>query len=131
MPSIIKEKDKPTSIAFDEANAEMPYVILDVNGNKRARFAESATAEAFIAEINAPEPALMQEDMDGTDVAHDQEDREQQEDNDMPRGIPNKRKAQIKDKVRKTVKKAVKKRAAAAKESVKKVMKRRKAARGK
>jgi len=122
MPSSIKDEDKPVSLVIDQATAPTTYVVNDVHGNERARFTEQSDASDYVAEVNAipPPAALLQKGIADNNVAHDQEDREQQKVEVMPRGIPKKKKAPAKKraasvkkvakKVGKTAKKAAKRR---------------------
>ena len=111
MPLIAPE-DCPISIV-DEGEAEFPFVILDVHGTKRARFAYQRDAQAFGDAVNFPEPELMQENMRDTGVERAPKKRSKPKGNKMPRGIPKKK-----------AKKA--KKAAVVKKAVQKTMKRRK-----
>jgi len=119
MPTTIKDEDKPVTMEIDQSTASTSYVIRDATGIERARFVEQEEANAYMAMVHAiPPPALMQEDMDDKGVEHDQEDREQQEVDDMPRGIPKAKKRVAKAKKRVA---AVKKQAASVKKTAKKV----------
>jgi hypothetical protein len=115
MSNLIQKEDTPISIVH-EAETEFPFVIIDVNGTRRARFVVQEDAQAYGDAVNFPEPELLQKDMHDTGVERDQADRDQSKEETMPRGIPKKKKA----------KKAMKKAAAVVKKAVKKVKKRRK-----
>lgn len=117
MIEIISKEDTPVVVVHDPLNPHTPYIIIDVKGIMRAQFVTQEEANAFAELVNA-EPALKQEDTSDTSEEQDQEDPEQQKEEDMPTGIPNKKRA-AKKTARKT---AVKKRVAAAvKKTAKKV----------
>ena len=113
-PLNIPIEDRPISI-INEAGSELPFVILDVHGTQRARFAVQEDAQAFGDAVNFPEPELMQDDMRDSGVEREPKSRDQPKGRKMPRGIPKKKK-----------KGRVAKKAASVKKAVKKTMKRRK-----
>jgi hypothetical protein len=111
-PLNIPEEDRPISIV-NEGDVELPFVILDVHGTKRARFLVREDAQAFGDAINFPEPELMQKDMRDTGVWRVQKKRAKPKGRTMPRGIPKKKKGRVAKKaasVKKTVQKTMKRR---------------------
>ena len=119
MSEIIAKIDTPVVVVHDPLNPHTPFIIIDVRGTMRAQFVTQREAGAFAEMVNA-EPALKQEDTSDTSDEQGQEDPEQQKEEDMPTGIPNKKRA-----AKKTARKAaVKKRVAAVvKKTAKKVSK--------
>ena len=127
MSKVFEDEDTPISVIHDPLNPQTPYVILDVNGDMRAQFVKQEDADAFVTSVNEPEQedipeqedAPEPEDEDPEDgleagssdnnVAHGQEDHEQQEEDDMPRGVPNKKKTTKKSATKKRAVTAVKK----------------------
>jgi len=119
MPKAIRDEDKPVYLEIDMGTAQTTYVVRDTHKSERARFAEQEDANEYMKAVNAIDSAtaLMQTNISDTAFVRDSGNREQQKEEKMPTGIPNKKKAK---------KSAVRKRAAASvKKAAKKVMKRR------
>ena len=107
----IPSQDKPISIVR-EAESEFPFVILDVHGTQRARFAVQEDAQAFGDAVNFPEPELKQKDRRDSGGARAPKRRAQPKGKSMPRGIPKKKAKKSKKAavVKKTVQKTMKRR---------------------
>jgi len=119
MTEIIAKQDTPVVVVHDPLNPHTPFIIVDVKGAMRAQFTTQREADAFAETVNA-EPALKQEDTSDTSDERDLGDREQQKEDDMPRGIP-KVKAAAKKRVTAAKSKVKKRVAAAVKKTAKKV----------
>ena len=103
---LIKSEDQPVCIVVDPQPASlMPYVIVDVNGNRRCRFADQEDANAFIAEANKTEQPKR-----GSEGAQARKKSvTKKKGRTMPRGIPKKKKATKKRSAKSAVKKTVQK----------------------